>query len=116
MDGLAKKVFVVKTDENLLRGPFLVTDLYENLRQTNGSVTWRELEDRMENIVFHETIRSHIKSIETFTYHAGRIFPILDSQAEQRRIHWAKAFWVFWEIAKAMKKKKQIMLVHMDER
>ena len=61
---LEKKVFVNKVDENLLRGPFLATDLYENLRQTNGSVTWRGLEDRMDNIVSHETIRSHIKSIE----------------------------------------------------
>ena len=70
----------------------------------------------MDNIVSHETIRSHIKSIEAFTYRAGRIFPMLDSQAEHRRVHRAKAFWVFWESAKAMKKKKQIMLVHMDEK
>ena len=36
LDDLAKKVFVDKADENLLRGPFLATDLYENLRQKNG--------------------------------------------------------------------------------
>ena len=105
LDDLAKKVFVDKADENLLRGLFLATDLYENLRQKNGSVTWRGLEDRMDNIVSYETIRSHIKSIEAFTYRASRIFPMLDPQAEHRRVHWAKAFWVLWESTKAMKKK-----------
>ena len=31
LDDLKKKVFVDKADENLLRGPFLATDLYANL-------------------------------------------------------------------------------------
>ena len=62
----------------------------ENLRQTIGIVTWYGLEDRMNNIVSHETKRSHIKSIEDFTYRASRIFPILDLQVEQRRVHWVK--------------------------
>ena len=88
----------------------------ENLRQTNGIVTWYGLEDRMKNIVSHETKRSHIKSIEDFTYRAGRIFIIIDPQEEHRKVHWAKAFWVFWESSRAIKKKKQIMLVHMDEK
>jgi len=39
LDDLEKKVFFDKADENLLRGPFFATDLYENLRQTNESVT-----------------------------------------------------------------------------
>ena len=79
LDDSAKKVFIGKADENVLRGLFLATDLYENLRQTNKSVIWRGLEDRMDNIVSHETIRSCIKSIENFTYLASHIFQMLDS-------------------------------------
>ena len=78
MDDSAKKVFIDKADKKLLRGPFLAIDLYKNLRQTNGSVIWRGLEDRMDNIVSNETIRSNIKSIEDFTYRAGRIFTMPD--------------------------------------
>ena len=84
----------------------LFTDPYENLRQANGSVTWRGLEERIDHIVSHETIRLHIKSIDDFTYRTGRILPMLDSQTKHRRVHWAKAFWVFWESVKAIKKKK----------
>ena len=76
-------MFVNKADKNLVRGPFLATDLYENLRQTNGNVTWCGLEDRMNNIVSRETIRSHIISIEDFTYRVSHISPMLNPQVEQ---------------------------------
>ena len=82
-----KKVFIDKADKKLLRGTFLANDLYENLRQTHGIVTWCGLEDRMNNIVSHETIRLHIKSIEDFTYRASRIFIMLDPQEEHRKVH-----------------------------
>ena len=53
LDDSAKNVCIDEVDENLLRGSFLATDLYTNLRQSNGSVTWYGLEDRMDNIVSH---------------------------------------------------------------
>ena len=74
-----KKLYVDKAEYNLLRGPFLETDPYENLRQANGSVTWRGLEERIDHIVSHEIIRFHIKSIDDFTYCAGGILPMIDS-------------------------------------
>jgi len=85
-----KQLYVDKAEYNLFRDPFLETDPYENLRQANGSVTWRGLEERIDHIVSHETIRLHIKSIDDFTYRAGRILPMLDSQTKHRRVHWAK--------------------------
>ena len=39
LEGEEKQLHVDKAEDNLLRGQFLVTDLYENLRQANGSVT-----------------------------------------------------------------------------
>ena len=33
----AKKAFIDKADEIMLRWPYLATDIYGNLRQTNGS-------------------------------------------------------------------------------
>ena len=71
------------------------TDLYENLRQANESVTRRGLEEKKDHIVSHETIRLHIKSIDHFTGRAGRTFPMIDSQVEHRRIHRTKVLWAF---------------------
>ena len=49
----------------------------------------------MDRIVSHETIRLDLKSIDDFTYRADRIFPMIDFKAEQRRVYWAKVFWLF---------------------
>ena len=44
MDDEEKKVFDDKAIENILRGVFLATDLYDAMRRANRSSTWRELE------------------------------------------------------------------------
>ena len=49
----------------------------------------------MYNILSHATIRSHTQSIEDFNYRAGRIFLILDPQADHRRVHWVRVLYVF---------------------
>ena len=97
---------------------FLVTDIYDAMKRSNGSSTWRELEFKIILVVSHNCIRRHIQSILDFTYQASRIYPMLDSHVEVGRLQWVYCFWVFWvfwKISKAMATNKQIMLVHMDE-
>ena len=66
----------------------------------------------MDHIVSHETIRLHVKSIDDSTYRAGRVFSMLDSHVEHRRVHWANAFCVLWESAKTMKKRVNDVSAH----
>ena len=100
MDDEKKKVFDDKAIENILRGVFLATDLYDAMRRVNGSSRWRELELQLNHVVSYKCIRLHIQSIPDFTYQASHVYPMLDSQAEARRLYWMCYFWVSWKSAK----------------
>ena len=81
-------------DHNLQRIHFLETDVYDQMRNANGSCTWRMLADGMDNIINHEIIRKYIISILDFTYRTNRIYPVLDDQVKVRGVARYKVFWV----------------------
>ena len=49
-------------------------------------------------------------------YTTTRLHPKLDSQHKLRRYVWSISFWIFWNSAKAMAQKVQVLLLHMDEK
>ena len=117
MEHAERQPYQQQSDHHLMQGPFLHNDLVNILKQVNGSVTWRELENRMgNNIVSHETIRTYVKTLEVFKYTKNRIFPSLDAQAKARRLKRANSFWVFLDVSKNLQSKDKILYAHMDEK
>ena len=81
----------------LKRRPFLVTEVYDVLSKTNGSITWRQLATQVaggEGQVrpfSHWTVGEFMVGLPDSSYTTTRIFPSINEQSIERLYHWAKA-------------------------
>jgi hypothetical protein len=86
------------------------------------SITWRQLATQVaggEGQVrpfSHSTVREFVMGLPDLSYTSTRIFPSLDKQSIERRYHWAKAFWIFWNTATGLRQEVQFVLKHMNEK
>ena len=93
------------------------------LQQTNGVISWRRLgqfisggEDQVQP-VSHETLRKFAMSTTEFRYTFTKTLPQCATKATKKnRYIWAISFHLFWEGAKMVSQKVQVVLFHADEK
>ena len=93
------------------------------LQQTNGSISWERLasqvagENRKVHPVSARTIAKFVKATPSFHYFVTRVLPQCTTERVKAwRRCWAIQFHIFWEGAKLIAKKVQVVLFHIDER
>jgi hypothetical protein len=75
----------------LLRGPNLVTEIYDVLSKTNGSITWSQLTTQVSGgngqvrPFCVKTVREFVMGLPDSSYTSTRIFPLLDKQSTEHR-------------------------------
>ena len=90
---------------------------------TNGSISWERMacyiaggEDRPQPIS-HETLRKHVMGTEGFKYYATKTLPqVTTERTKKQRQKWSIGFHIFWEGAKMVAPKVQVLYFHIDEK
>ena len=93
------------------------------LEKTNGSISWEKLasyiaggEDKVQP-VSKTALARHVMATEGFRYFATRTLPQCNQpQTKKRRLEWAISFHIFWEGAKMIATKVQVVYFHIDEK
>ena len=104
------------------RGQHLADDVTVLLRKTRGSISWRRLATELSGgpgqiqIVSPKATMKYIMGLQGSKYVATTIRPLLNKCSRQRRFKWPISFWLFWNNAKLLAQKVQVLLVHMDEK
>ena len=112
-----KRSYEVLAQRQLDRSRYLWEDLKKVLLKTKGKISFRELENQLDNIVSHQTIMNFLNTQEGFTLKKDRIIPSLDLNAKERRVEWAETWWTFWKCVKCIPTDKAIVVnIHMDEK
>ena len=91
-------------------------ELIQNLKETDGLLTFHELAQFSNNIIDPSTIWRHFSKLEGYSMRKTRLLPQLNRQSEQARLTWAEAFWIFWKSARCLQPSIIILLTHMDEK
>jgi len=102
-----------------VRGPYLVDEVVTVMKQSAGSLAWRQLAADVAggsvSIASVNAIRKFVMSLPDSTYTTTRMHPKLDEGCKFRRHQWTKGFWLFWKSA-TLFTGVSVLLVHMDEK
>jgi hypothetical protein len=92
------------------------------LQRTNGSVSWETIAilvaggaNRVQP-VSKNTIAKYVMSTYGAQYTSTKTVPTMNERNKQQCYQWAKAFILFWEGAKLVAQKVQILNIHQDEK
>ena len=92
----------------------------ELLRQTNGSISWNMLSEKLRGdgvlLACKDTIRTYVMSLPQSVYQSTKILPMLTSQTKTRQYYWAQGFNILWYGAKLVAATVQVVLVQSDEK
>ena len=97
------------------------TEIVIALRKTNGSVGWRVIAEMVAGgpgrvqPVNRTAIAKFVMSTDGAQYIATKLQPTRTPFHKEHSRWWANIFHVFWEEAKLLRMKTQIMTVHLDE-
>ncbi|OEU14225.1 hypothetical protein FRACYDRAFT_240759 [Fragilariopsis cylindrus CCMP1102] len=95
-------------------------DIGKYLRQTNGSISWNMLSEKVRgdgvSIACKDTFRSYVMSLPQSVYQSTKILPMLTSQTKTKRLYWARGFNILWYGAKLVAATVQVVLVQSDEK
>ena len=106
--------------EHRKRCQTILLDAGQILRRTRGAISWSKLTSQINGagvpIISKTTLRRHIMKLPQSSYTTTQLLPKLNSSTKNKRLDWAKAFWIFWNQAKLLTNKVFVLLVHMDEK
>ena len=114
MDPDMQMPFAAAAKERHIRAPHIWDDIKEELKKSDGCVSWRDLALSIGDWCCANTISSYVTKIEDFSYVSSRLVPYISEATRIRRKLWAHAFLVFWEYAKRLN--LRVLLCHMDEK
>jgi len=110
-------------EEEKLIAANIVGEIKKALQKTNGSISWERLavyvaggEDKVQP-VSRTAIAKYVMATEGFHYFETRTLPQCTTEHTKRwRMEWATSFFIFWEGAKLVASKVQIVYFHIDEK
>ena len=99
------------------------TEIERVMQMTNGVISWRcianEIAGGPDNVqaASKDALRRHIMGTNDFRYTVTQTLPQCNGERSRRiRMRWATEFHIFWEGAKLVAQKVQVLLFHIDEK
>ena len=122
LDEGTKKSCERRSERMYAQSTYLIPEIKRILKTTNGTITWRKMAtmisggDKNAKVVSHVTLMNFVMSLPDSDYVTTRILPLLNAQSVAKQLRWARGWFLFWYGAQSFAQKKQMLLVHMDEK
>ena len=118
-----KAIYENESKITLARAPSLWSEAVNHLQQSKGTISWRQLANLLAQdgqikyqVISLETLCRHFLSIPSFSYKTTKMIPLLTPYHVKKRMNWVNEFFQFWNNAKLVHQRAQVMLVDQDEK